>query len=89
METTTKKWYQSKTIWGIAIAALGFIINHFFGVSDLNIPENADFETIQRHIEAFKNAQGSMVQIVSELMAAVGTLLAIFGRMRAQGKLTK
>ena len=89
METTTKKWYQSKTIWGIAIAAIGFILNRFFGVGDLNIPENADFETIQKHIEAFKAAQGSMVQIVSELMAAVGTLLAIFGRMRAQEKLIK
>ena len=23
----TKKWYQSKTIWGIAIAALGFVMS--------------------------------------------------------------
>lgn len=83
-----KKWYQSKTIWGIVIAFVGFIINKFFGVAELNIPENADLETIQKHIEAFKLAQGNVMNLASEVMAAFGTLLAIIGRVKADTKLS-
>lgn len=82
-----KKWYQSKTIWGIVIAFLGFALSKFFGVSDLNIPENADLETIQKHIDAFKSAQGNLMNLASEVMAAFGTLLAIIGRVKADTKL--
>jgi len=89
METTSKKWYQSKTIWGVVIAVIGFVLSKFVGVPDLEIPENADLETIQKHIEAFKAAQGNIMNIISEAMAAFGSLLAIIGRINAEGKLTK
>jgi hypothetical protein len=84
----TKKWYHSKTIWGIVIAALGYFLNRW-GVGDLNIPENADLETIKSHIEAFKAAQGNMLSIFSEVMAVAGSIIAILGRFKAEGKLTK
>lgn len=85
----SKKWYQSKTIWGIIIAFAGYLINHFFGVQDLNIPENADLATIQKHLDAFKAAGNDLVLIASEAMAAIGTFLAIIGRVKADTKLTK
>ena len=84
----SKKWYQSKTIWGIAIAFIGFALNKFLGVTDLNIPENADMQTIQNHIEAFKSAQGNMINLATELMAALGTILALIGRIKADSKLS-
>lgn len=85
----TKKWYQSKTIWGIIIAFAGYLLNHFFGVSDLNIPENADLETIKRHVDSFKSSGNDLVLIASEAMAALGTFLAIVGRVKADTKITK
>lgn len=85
----SKKWYQSKTIWGIIIAFGGFLLNQFLGVQDLNIPENADLATIQKHIDAFKAAKNDLVLIASEAMAAIGTFLAIVGRVNAETKITK
>ena len=85
----SKKWYQSKTIWGIIIAFAGFLLNQFLGVQELNIPENADLATIQKHVEAFKNSGSDLVMIASEAMAALGTFLAIVGRVKADSKITK
>lgn len=83
-----KKWYQSKTIWGIAIAFLGFILQNILKV-EISLPENADYETIQKHIEALKMAQNSTMTLISEIMSLVGTLIAIYGRFKAEEKLTK
>lgn len=83
-----KKWYQSKTIWGIAIAFLGFILQNILKV-EISLPENADYETIQKHIEALKAAQNSTMSLISEGMSLIGTLIAIFGRFKAEEKLTK
>lgn len=83
-----KKWYQSKTIWGIAIAFLGFVLQNILKV-DITLPENADYETIQKHIEALKMAQNSTMSLISEGMSLVGTLIAVYGRFKAEEKLTK
>ena len=85
----SKKWYQSKTIWGIVIAFAGFLLNQFLGVQDLNIPENADLITIQKHVDRFKNSGSDLMIIASEAMATIGTLLAIVGRVKADSKITK
>jgi hypothetical protein len=83
-----KKWYQSKTIWGIAIAFIGFILNHLLQV-DVTLPANADYETLLAHYEAIKNSQSNTMVLVSELMSMIGTLIAIWGRFKAEEKLTK
>jgi hypothetical protein len=76
-----KKWYQSKTIWGIVVALLGFILNNALKV-DISLPDNADLHTIKAHIENVKN-NSSVSAIVSEIMAFAGTLFAIYGRVKA------
>lgn len=82
-----KKWYQSKTIWGIAIAFLGFVLNNIFNVTDLNLPENADYATIMQHYEAVKAAKNNMAVLISELLSIVGTVIAIVGRVKADQKI--
>lgn len=87
METQSKKWYQSKTIWGIVIAFIGYAISQFLKVPDLQIPENADMETIKKHIEAVKAAKNDFMLLASELMAAIGSVIAIIGRIKADQKI--
>ena len=82
-----KKWYQSKTIWGIAIAFIGFVLNNFLQV-DVSLPENADYETLLAHYEAIKNSQNNTMVLVSELMSMAGTFIAIYGRFKAEEKVT-
>lgn len=87
METQSKKWYQSKTIWGIVIAFIGYAISQFLKVPDLQIPENADMETIKKHIESVKAAKNDFMLLASELMAAIGSFIAIIGRIKADQKI--
>jgi hypothetical protein len=83
-----KKWYQSKTILGILIAFVGFVVREYFKV-DLEIPQNADYDTLMKHVEMFQAAKSDTVSIISEIMATTGTLIAIYGRFKAEEKLTK
>lgn len=83
----TKKWYQSKTIWGILIAALGYFMSRV-GVSDVVLPENADFEQLKTYAEAIKAAQGSWSSIIGEILAAVGAIVSIVGRFKAETTVT-
>lgn len=84
----TKAWYQSKTIWGILVAALGFVITEVLKVPDVQLPPNADFEQLKAYAEAVKAAEGNVAVIISQAVSAVGTVLAIYGRMKAEGKLS-
>jgi hypothetical protein len=82
----TKKWYQSKTIWGIIISAAGFIAAHVLE-APVEISENADFEQLKAHVEAVKAAKSNVTVIISEVVAAVGSVLAIIGRVKSEGKI--
>lgn len=84
----TKAWYQSKTIWGILVAALGFVITEVLKVPDVELPPNADFEQLKAYAEAVKAAEGNVAVIISQAVSAVGTFLAIYGRLKAEGKLS-
>jgi hypothetical protein len=84
----TKAWYQSKTIWGILVAALGFVITEVLKVPDVQLPPNADFEQLKAYAEAVKAAEGNVAVIISQAVSAVGTFLAIYGRLKAEGKLS-
>ena len=82
-----KKWYQSKTIWGIVIAALGFVATQYFQVP-IEVPANLDFEQLKAHTEAIKAAQGNIGIIIGQVIAAVGSIVAIIGRVKADTPLS-
>ena len=82
----SKPWYLSKTIWGIVVAAIGFAFQKF-GV-DVALPTNIDFETGKGYIESVKAAKGSWESLVAVGMQVVGFLLALFGRVKADTKIS-
>ena len=84
----TKKWYQSTTIWGVIIAALGFVITKFLGVNEITLPPNADFDQLKAYAEAIHAAKGSMSVIIGQVLAGVGTVISIIGRFNAETKVT-
>lgn len=79
----TKKWYQSKALWGVIISLIGFLVQKFVG-AEVTLPENPDFEQLQQYSEAIANANGSLSVIVSNLMMIVGLVMAWFGRVSAK-----
>lgn len=83
----TKKWYQSRTIWGIVIAFLGFALNKYLGVDGLELPKSNDYDQLTKQVEAIKDAQGNIMNLFSQVMAAFGALLALIGRVKAETKL--
>lgn len=83
----SKSWYQSKTIWGILIAAGGFIATQYLQIP-AEAPENADFEQLKSHVEAVKAAKNNIGIIISEVVAAVGSILAIIGRVKADNTIS-
>lgn len=84
----TKPWYQSKTIWGILIAAVGYVLSEVLKVPDVQLPPNADFEQLKAYTDAVKAAQGDVAVIVSQAISAVGTVLAIYGRVKAESSIS-
>ena len=80
---STKKWYSSKTIWGVLIAGLGFILSNKLQ-ADVQLPQNADFEQLKAYAEAIKDAHGNLGVIAGQLLAGIGSLLAIVGRVKAE-----
>jgi NADPH:quinone reductase-like Zn-dependent oxidoreductase len=82
-----KSWYQSKTIWGIVIAALGFVATQYFQVP-IDVPANPDFEQLKAHTEAIKAAQGNVGIIAGQIAAAIGSIVAIIGRIKADTPLS-
>ena len=82
----SKKWWSSKTIWGVLIAGLGFILSTKLQ-ADVQLPENADFEQLKVYAEAIKDAHGNLGVIAGQLLSVVGSLLAIVGRVKAETKI--
>jgi hypothetical protein len=88
-DASTKKWYQSKTIWGILIAALGFVLTNVLKVPDTTLPENADFNQLKAYADSVKAADGNISIIISEVLSIIGTVVAIYGRIKAGEKIAK
>lgn len=68
IDTPTKPWWQSKTVWG-GVVALAAGVAGVFGVA---IPEAA---------------QGEIAVSLTALAGAIGGLLSIYGRLKAERKL--
>ena len=88
MSVNSKAWYKSKTIWGILIAAGGFILTEYLKVP-IDVSENADFEQLKSQVEAVKAANGNISVILSEALSVFGSILAIIGRIGAEDKIGK
>jgi hypothetical protein len=82
----SKKWYQSKTIWGILIAFVGFLAT-LLNVPEVNVPADASFEVLKSQVADVIAAKSSIALLVSKLTTLFGTVLAIYGRVKADMKI--
>ena len=69
-----KHWYSSLTIWGTAILTLCALILPLFGKVDL--------------ANALQDEQANITDILAALGSLVGSILAVYGRIRAASKIT-
>jgi hypothetical protein len=83
---TVKPWYQSKTIWGVLIAAGAFFAAQYLQ-APVEAPANADFEQLKAHVDAVKAAKGNVASLVSQAVAVVASITAIIGRIKADSKI--
>ena len=83
----TKQWWQSKTIWGIIIAALGFLVSNVLHVPDVNLPSDATVDQAQAAIAAIKAAQGNMAVIIGHIATLAGLVISVIGRVKAEQKI--
>ena len=82
-ETTTtaesgKWWAKSKTIWGAAMTAAASLI-----------PLLGPLLGIELSADAVKQAGDQTLAAIQAVTALIGTLLTIYGRLRAGGPLTR
>lgn len=84
----TKKWYQSKTIGGIILAIIGAVFMFFGMDTGVELPANADAEQIKAYYEQIKAADGNISTIIGIGVSAVGYLMALIGRVKAETKVT-
>jgi hypothetical protein len=82
---TTKKWYQSATIWGVVIATIGALISKFLGVqpADIGIPANPDFDQLKVIADQVVAAKGNLAGIIGAVMTGSGAIVAIYNRVVA------
>jgi hypothetical protein len=80
----TKKWWKSKTIWGILIAALGAVITDVLKVPDVTLPADATVDQVKDTLAAIKAAQGNVGVIIGQITTLVGLALGVIGRVKAE-----
>jgi len=83
----SKKWYQSKTIWGIIIAFVGYLLSNSLQVQDVSVPANADFDSLKELVSQIQAAQGNISVIAGQVMGIIGTIIAIYGRVKSDSKI--
>lgn len=79
-----KKWYQSKTIGGIALAVIGALFVAIGMDPGVTLPPNPDVQQAQEYIAQVKNAEGNVSTIIGVVLNAIGYLVAIWGRIKAE-----
>lgn len=77
-EEPGKWWARSRTIWGALITAAASIV-----------PLLGPLLGIELSADAVKQAGDQTMAAAQAVMALIGTLLTIFGRLKAQGPLTR
>lgn len=82
--TDSKKWWQSKTIWGIIIAALGVIISDVLKVDGVAVPTDAAVTEAQSIIETIIASNGNIGVILGQLVTIFGLVMSVIGRVKAE-----
>lgn len=78
-----KNWYQSKTIWGVIMAAIGYFLTVHLGVEGITVPENGDFANLQQYVGEIKETKNSWPSLFGTLISMSGFVLAFIGRIKA------
>lgn len=82
-----KKWWQSKTIGGILLAAIGMLF-YVLGIeTGVELPPNADAEQIMAYYDQVKAADGNFSALISIGVSVIGFIMALVGRIKAQAKI--
>lgn len=84
MFVESKKWWASKTIWGIIIAVLGFVITNVLQVPGINLPADATVDQTAAAIAAIKAAQGNIGLIIGQITTLAGLVIGVIGRIKAE-----
>lgn len=79
----SKKWYQSKTIWGILIAAIGYFMTQVLKVDEPALPQNPDYNTLMAYVKAIQSSEGNISAILGQIIGLIGSGIAIYGRVKA------
>jgi len=72
--TVSKAWWQSQTMWGVAIGVAGGALAFF--------TKNPAIE------EAVEAEKGNIISIVTGVIGIIGAIVAIFGRIKATKPIT-
>lgn len=76
--STGKWWAQSKTVWGAVITALATVV-----------PVLGPLIGLELSAEVVKQAGEQTISVVQSVAGLFGTLLTIYGRLKADGPLTR
>lgn len=79
-----KKWYQSKTIIGVIVAALGAIIQHFYPELGIDLP-NA-IEDVMSTADQIAVSADVGIGAVTEI---IGLAFAFYGRLKVKQPISR
>ena len=82
--TDSKKWWQSKTIWGVLIAALGVVISDVFKVPGIILPTDPAVTEAQSIIQTLIASDGNVGVIVGQAVTVFGLIMSVIGRIKAE-----
>jgi len=82
----TKKWSQSKTIWGIVITAIAFFAQSYLQ-ADITVPANPDFTQLQNIAAQVKAAHSDISGMITAAIAGIGVIMGIIGRVKSDTKI--
>lgn len=83
-EIDTKTWYQSKTLWGVIVSAVGKLVAGYFSltVTDVDLGHATDA------VVALTNAD-SLNAAIALGASFVGDAFAFYGRVKAEKTIGK
>lgn len=84
-----KNWYESKTIWGVLLASVGFFVSSSIQDEQIKAIQNADLVQLKQYAENIKNSNGNVAVVISQILSAIGAVVAIIGRLNANKSIKK
>ena len=83
---TTKKWYQSKTIWAILVGLI-LLGMKAVGVTEPQLPASDDVSQAVDYINQVKAAHGSVASLVTVGLGVISLIGGIIARIKADTKI--